>query len=242
MGGGERLVGIHPVREALRAGRRPLHRLCVRGGQRPEIEEIVGLARAAGLPIVEEDRREREREPGDSVSLEVGALPELTIDELVRASPQVIVALDGVEDPQNLGAICRVAEATGVAGLLLLRRRAPPISQAVSRASAGAVEHLLVARVPNLVRALNYLKEREFWVVAAHQEAKTSLFEAPESWLLGRVVVLLGGEGRGLRRQVLASSDYQVRVPMVGRVASLNVAGAAAALLFERLRRERLAG
>jgi 23S rRNA (guanosine2251-2'-O)-methyltransferase len=242
MGGGERLIGIHPVREALRAGRRPLHRLRVRGRRRPEIDEIMDLARSAGLPIVEEDRREHEREPGDSVSLEVGALPELTIDELVEANPQAIVALDGVEDPQNLGAICRVAEATGVAGLLLLRRRAPPITQAVSRASAGAIEHLLVARVPNLARALNYLKEREFWVVAAHQDAEMSLFEAPETWLLGRLVVLLGGEGTGLRRHVLGSADYQVRVPMEGRLASLNVAGAAAAVLFERLRRARLAG
>jgi 23S rRNA (guanosine2251-2'-O)-methyltransferase len=242
MGGVERLVGVHPVREALRAGRRPLHRLSVRGRRRPEIDEIVDLARAAGLPIIEEDRREREREPGDSVSLEVGALPELTIEDLVGAGPRAIVALDGVEDPQNLGAICRVAEATGVAGLLLLRRRAPPISQAVSRASAGAVEHMLVARVPNLVRALNYLKEREFWVVAAHQEAEVSLFEAPEKWLLGPLVVVLGGEASGLRRQVLVSADYQVRVPMAGRVASLNVAGAAAAVLFERMRRERLAG
>ena len=243
MGGGvERLVGIHPVREALRAGRRPLHRLSVRAGRRPEIDEIVDLARAAGLPIVEEGRREREREPGDSVSLEVGALPELTIEELVRTNPPAVVALDGVEDPQNLGAICRVAEATGVTGLVLLRRRAPPISQAVSRASAGAIEHLLVARVPNLVRALNTLKKNEFWVVAAHQDAELSLFETPENWLLGRLVVVLGGEGRGLRRQVLGAADYQVRVPMVGRVASLNVAGAAAAVFFERLRRERLAG
>ena len=99
-----------------------------------------------------------------------------------------------------------------------------------------------MARVPNLVRALNYLKKHEFWVVAAHQDAELSLFETPENWLLGRLVVVLGGEGKGLRRQVLGSADYQVRVPMSGRIASLNVAGAAAAVLFERLRRERLAG
>jgi 23S rRNA (guanosine2251-2'-O)-methyltransferase len=241
VGGVERLVGIHPVREALRGGRRTLHRLRVRGRGRPEIDEILDLARQAGVPVQEEAHRERDREPGDAVSLEAGPLPELTLEELVATEPPTVVALDGVEDPQNLGAICRVAEASGVRGLVLLRRRAPPLSPAVSRASAGAIEHLLVARVPNLVRALNQLKSKEFWVVAAHPEAEVDLFAAPTSWLQGRVVVVLGGEGKGLRRQVLACADHRVRIPMAGRVDSLNVAGAAAVLLFERLRREGLA-
>lgn len=234
-------MGVHPVREALRAGRRPLHRLCVHGGHRPEIEEIVDLARNAGLAISQGGRAGWQREPGDAVSLEVGPLPELSLEQLVSAAPPAIVALDGVEDPQNVGAICRIAEATGARGLLLLRRRAPPVSPAVSRASAGAVEHLLVARVPNLARALNQLKSKEFWIMAAHQEAEQDLFEAPGSWLLGPLVVVLGGEGRGLGRKVLGCADYRIRVPMVGRVASLNVSAAAAAVLFERLRRERLA-
>lgn len=242
----DRLAGVHPVREALRARRRRLHRLVVRertaASQRAELVEILTLARAAGVPVTEEAGGGRPREPGDLVILEAGPLPELSLEELLREQPGAVLALDGVEDPQNLGALCRVAEAAGVPALLLQRRRSPPLSAAVSRASAGALEHLRVARVPNLIRALKLLKTNDFWVTAAHQDAACDLFEASSKALSGRLVVLLGAEGRGLRRQVLESADYRVRVPMVGQVASLNVATAAAILLFERLRRQRLAG
>lgn len=242
----ERLTGVHPVREALRAERRRLHRLLVREGAaqpaRAELAEILALARAAGVPVAEEARGGRPREPGDVVLLEAGPLPELSLEELLEESPEAMLALDGVEDPQNLGALCRVAEAAGVQALLLQRRRSPPLSPAASRASAGALEHLRVARVPNLIRSLKLLKSKGFWVTAAHQHAAGDLFEASSQALSGRLVLLLGAEGRGLRRQVLDCADYRVRIPMLGQVGSLNVATAAAVLLFERLRQRGLAG
>ena len=160
------------------------------------------------------------------VSLEAGPLPLVDLAGLCAAgaAPRTLVALDQVEDPQNLGAIARVAEAAGVSGLLLTDRHSPPLSPAVSRASAGAIEWLATARVPNLVRALNQLKDQGFWIFGAEAEAPESLFELPDRVLRGERVVVLGAEGRGLRPGVQGVVDHRVRIPLAGRVASLNVA------------------
>ena len=190
--------------------------------------------------------REKGEEAGSGraqagVALEVGPLPESSLEDLMvrdTDGPRTFVALDGVEDPQNLGAIARVADAAGVTALVLTHRRAPPLSPAVSRASAGAIEWLPVARVPNLRRALNQLKGQGFWIFGADPEGAESLFAVPEMWLRGDRVLVLGAEGRGLRSGILAAVDHRVRVPMTGRVASLNVAAAAAVILFEMARRQ----
>lgn len=238
---GEALTGIQSVREALRARRRPLHRLWLPEGgrERPDHAALRHLAEKAGVPI----QRSADPAPGthQGVRLEVGPLPELDLAGLAAVCPEegaTLVALDGVEDPQNLGAIARVADASGAAGLLLTQRRAPPLSAAVSRASAGAVEWLPAARVPNLGRALKDLKEQGFWVFGADLEGDRSLFDLPDRAVRGRRVVVLGAEGRGLRPGILRSLDFRVRIPMEGRVASLNVATAAAVLLFEMRRRD----
>ena len=241
----ERLYGIHPVQEALRAGRRPIRRLRVRAGRlRSELAEIVAAAVTAGIPVEESSPEELARglEPGanhQGVVLETVPLPEVPLAQLVSGvpSPRSLVALDGVEDPQNLGAIVRVAEAAGVGGLLLTRRRAPPLSPVVARASAGAVEWLPAARVTNLVRTLKELKSIGFWVFGADPAASLDVFALPDRLVQGDRVVVLGAEGRGLRPAVDRALDHRVRVPMAGRVASLNVAAAAAVLLFELGRR-----
>jgi 23S rRNA (guanosine2251-2'-O)-methyltransferase len=178
------------------------------------------------------------------VVLEAEPLPELSLESLlhsIAAENPTLVALDGVEDPQNLGAIARVAEAAGVAGLILPRRRSAPLSPAVARASAGAIEWLPCARVPNLPRALNELKSKGFWVFGSEPEASLDLFELPDRALEGRRVVVFGAEGRGVRRGVERVLDYRVRIPLGGRVASLNVSSAAAVFLFELNRRSQLA-
>jgi 23S rRNA (guanosine2251-2'-O)-methyltransferase len=241
------------VREAIRAGRRPLIRLLVRRGERRgEVAELVRAAVEAGLEVAEVDLEELI--PGEEdgrgsgasslgnpqgVALEVGPLPEVSLAELCVpcGGPRRIVALDGVEDPQNLGAISRVADASGACGLILTSHRAPRLSSAVTRASAGAIEWLPVARVGNLRRALEDLKDQGFWVVGADLEAPVSLYEVPDSLLQGDLVVVLGAEGRGLRPGVRALVDHPVQIPMQGRVASLNVATAGAVVLFELLRR-----
>ncbi|MFQ5415577.1 MAG: TrmH family RNA methyltransferase [Myxococcota bacterium] len=245
----EPLRGWHPVREALRAGRRPLSELRIAApADRPELAELLDLARNAGVRVrqVPADTLGREG-PGErsaqGLELFAGPLPEFGLAELARAgaAPRTLVALDGVEDPQNLGAIVRVAEAAGVAGLILTRRRSPPLSAAVARASAGAIEWLPVARVPNLPRALNDLKKGGFWAFGSDPEAGDGLYDLPDRLLAGDRVIVLGAEGRGLRRGVGQVLDHRVRIPMAGRVDSLNVSAAAAVVLFEFRRRSRLA-
>jgi 23S rRNA (guanosine2251-2'-O)-methyltransferase len=240
------LTGLHPVREALRARRRTLLRLGLPGSPRPELEELRVLAREAGVPVVEgEDARRGPGAPGSWVWLEAGPLPELELEELVAlpAGPgSTLIALDGVEDPQNVGAIFRSAEAAGASGLVLTRRHAPPLTDAVCRASAGASEWLPVARVPNLVRALRALKAGDWWILGAEPSAEVDLVGAPDAWLRGPRVIVLGAEGVGLRQGVREALDHRVRIPMEGRVASLNVSAACAVFLFEIRRREATSG
>jgi len=242
-GGLERLGGLHPVREALRARRRELRRLRVRAGAgHPGLAELRDLARRAGVEVEEVEGPEAGSLPAPGVLLDAGPLPALELETLLTraapdAGPRTLVALDGVEDPQNLGAIARVAEAAGVAGLVLTRRRAPPLSPAVSRASAGAIEWLPVARVTNLSRALDALRREGFWVLGADAEGEDSLYGLSEALAASDRVLVLGAEGQGLRSGVRRRVDAALRIPLGGHVASLNVSTAAAVLLFELRRR-----
>lgn len=248
----ERLLGVHPAREALRARRRALHRLLLRcgaGGLREEQMDLARLAEQGGVavearPAGDFDRVAPAGLPHQGVLLEAGPIPELPLEALVPAPDEAgwLVALDGVEDPQNVGAILRVADAAGVGGVLLPERRAAPLSPAVARASAGALEHLPVARVGNLARALHLLKERGFWVHGATPDAPLDLYETPDRLFDRRLVLVVGAEGRGLRRGIRAAADTLYRIPMRGRIGSLNVASAAAVVLFEWTRRTRLPG
>lgn len=247
----ELLIGVHPVREALRAGRRVFHRLVLRGQERmprPELAQLIESARAIALSVEEwePDRFERLVPPGlphQGVALEAGPLPDVEVAELgARAGARSwLIALDGIEDPQNLGAILRVAEAAGVAGALVPERRAAPLTPAVARASAGALEHVPVASVTNLTRALEELKrDHGYWVHAADSNAGDDLYQLPDKLLEGRLVLVLGAEGKGVRPGVRAAVDVFVHIPMAGRIGSLNVAAAAAVVLFEWGRRARL--
>ncbi len=240
------LTGIHSVLEALRARRRKLLRLTVQPGSASEA--VLEAARGAGVPVQEMPSGASASDPAEprnqGLKLEVGPLPQTTLEELIAGAsdrPGLIVALDGVEDPQNVGSIARVADAAGAQGLLLTERRAPPLGAAVSRASAGAIEWLPVARVPNLGRALNTLKEKGFWVFGCDPEEGEDLFSLPDRVVAGHRVVVLGAEGVGLRPGTQKRVDHRVRIPMGGGVASLNVASAASVVLFELQRRAHLA-
>jgi len=237
------------VLEALRARRRKLVQLRVTGRPAPEILEA---AAQAGVRVEQVPAKEirAERGPGSprgstargnpqNVVLEAGPLPDAQLDELLGGEPGTrrIVALDEVEDPHNLGAIARVAEAAGATGIVMPARRSAPLSAAATRASAGALEWLPVARVPNLRRALELLKREGFWVLGADAGASESLFGVPDRVLSGDLVVALGAEGRGLRQSVRECLDHRVKIPMEGRVASLNVSTAGAVVLFELVRR-----
>ncbi len=248
--GPEQLTGAHAPLEAIRARRRALRVLRVREGQRrSEVAAVVAAARRADIPVEwVADSQFAELAPArgnpQGVALEAEPLPELSLPALLEsiATPDpTLVALDGVEDPQNLGAIARVAEAAGAAGLILSRRRSAPLSPAAARASAGAIEWLPCARVPNLPRALKELKNNGFWIFGSDPTATLDLFELPDRALEGKRVAVFGAEGRGMRRGVERALDYRVRIPLGGRIASLNVSSAAAVFLFEINRRSKLA-
>ena len=243
-GATEHLTGLNPIREALGARRRELRRLDVRAGAtHPGVVALVARARELGVRVRELADGEADRLASPGVELDAGPLPELSLEGLLVTSsargtgPRTLVALDGVEDPQNLGAIARVAESAGALGLVLTFRHAPPLSAAVSRASAGAIEWLPVARVPNLARALELLQGEGFWVLGADAEAVDSLYDLSERLALADRVVVLGAEGRGLRPGVTKRLDQRLRIPLRGKVDSLNVSTAASVVLFELERR-----
>jgi 23S rRNA (guanosine2251-2'-O)-methyltransferase len=239
----ELLAGVHSVREALRARRRVCRRLLL-AARGDLADELATLAAEAGVRVETTSPGELERRVGGAVRsqgivLEAEALPTESFEALlnrIRAPHACLVATDGVEDPQNLGAIARVADAAGAHGLVLTDRRSPPLSPAVSRASAGAIEHLPVARVPNLARALEEAQGAGYWTIGADAERGASIFDPGGRHWEGSVVLVLGSEGRGIRPGLAKHLDHWVRIPMSGHVTSLNVAAAAAVLLFDRRR------
>lgn len=161
---------------------------------------------------------------------EVDPYPYAAPGSLLERPNALIVALDQVQDPRNLGAVCRSAEAAGATGVVVPSRRAAAVTAAACKASGGAVEHLPVARVPNLADWLAEAKQRGAWIYGADAGAPAAFGEAD---LTGKVVLVMGSEGKGLRRRVAESCDLLVSIPVHGKVRSLNVAAAAAVLLFE---------
>ena len=226
------VYGRNAVREALR-GPRAVAQLWAT----PRAADEAWI-RDAGVPVSTEDGEALARRAGShehqGVCGEVAAYEYADADALLAAEAPLIVALDEVQDPQNLGAICRTAECAGATGVVLPRRRAADVTPAVCKASAGAVEHLAVARVRNLADFLADAKRAGCWVYGAEAGAPTSYDEPDYS---GRVVCVLGAEGRGLRPRVSGACDALVSVPLRGRIESLNVGATAAVLLYEILHR-----
>jgi 23S rRNA (guanosine2251-2'-O)-methyltransferase len=220
------VYGRHPVREALR-GQRRVHRVWAtrRAAREPWLD---GVAVA-----VVGDPAELERRCGSpahqGICAETDPYPYVGASEVLRRPNPLLVALDGIEDPQNLGSICRTAECAGVDGVVIPERRAAEITPAVCKASAGAVEHLAVARVRNLADFLTDAQAAGCWCRGAAVEAERR-YDAVD-WTGGAVVVV-GAEGRGLRPRVAAACDELVAIPLRGRTASLNAGAAAAVLVF----------
>jgi len=220
------LYGRNPVREALR-GPRKVERVWA----------TAGAARAEWLPAEGVERVEAgelERLCGASehqgVCAETGQYPYADARRLLEGGDALVLCLDEIQDPHNLGAVCRVAESAGAAGVVIPTRRAAEVTPAACKASAGAVEHLAVARVPNLANWLAETKETGAWVYGAATSTDAVPYERPD--YSGKVVLVLGSEGRGLRPRVAAACDALVALPQRGRVGSLNVSTAAAALVY----------
>lgn len=238
------IEGRNPVLEALRAGREINKLLVAKGAREGSIREVVAVARAAGVIIQEVDRERLDAlaqgRNHQGVIAMAAAHRYYDLDEILEraaASGQdpLLLVLDSIEDPQNLGSLLRTADAAGVHGVIIPERRAVGLTETVAKVSAGAVEYVPVARVTNIARTLDELKEKGFWVAGTDQDAKELYYEAR---LTGPLVVVIGSEGKGMGRLVAEKCDFNVRLPMLGHVTSLNAAVAGAILIYE-IRRQR---
>ena len=234
------IYGINPVLEALRAGRVKEVRVGDRGGDR--IRQVLSLAaeRAVRVRRVPVDVLDRESRRGvhQGVVADIETVATYGIEDLVRDAdgPALIVVLDGIEDPHNLGAILRTVDAAGAHGVVLQDRRSAALEGAAAKAAAGALAHVKIAEVVNIARAVEELKEAGVWTVGLAGEATTTI-DAIDFTV--STALVLGAEGTGLRRLVRERCDHLAAIPMAGHVGSLNVSVAAGIALFEAVRQRR---
>ncbi|RME64413.1 MAG: 23S rRNA (guanosine(2251)-2'-O)-methyltransferase RlmB [Caldilineae bacterium] len=245
----ELLAGRQAVREALRANRRRFYRLWLEGDDPPEertgiVAEIVQLARERSVPVRTVrgglfQRLADQRVNHQSVALETGGYPYADLDKMLSKvqGPPFLLILDHLQDVQNLGALIRTAEAVAVDGVILPERRAAGVTPAVSNASAGAVEHLAVAQVTNLNRTIDALKKQGVWVAGLDAAPEGVTLEQAD--FTGPLAVVVGSEGAGLSRLTREKCDFLVRLPMAGRVESLNAAVAGSIVLYHAFRQRR---
>jgi 23S rRNA (guanosine2251-2'-O)-methyltransferase len=238
------VYGMNPVRELIMARPKDVNVVYLAAGDTgPAMRDLAGQCRGRGVDVEERDRGELDALAGSGArhqgvlaitgEYNYAELEDLLDDLEARAATPLLVVLDGVQDPRNLGAIVRSAHALGAHGVVVGKDRAAPVTPAAVKASAGATEHLPVARVTNVSRALDMLKQHGVWTVGAVMR------DAPPPAKLdlrGPIALVLGAEGKGLRPLVERGCDHRVLIPMVGRVASLNVSVAAGVLLYEAVR------
>jgi 23S rRNA (guanosine2251-2'-O)-methyltransferase len=237
------IYGINPVLEALRAGRVKELRVGEKGGER--IRELLAVARREGVAVktVPSDALARQSRGGvhQGVVADVEDVGSYSVAEIVRGAngTPLIVVLDGIEDPHNLGAILRTADAAGVDGVVIQSRRSAALDGAAAKASAGAMAHVKIAEVVNIARAVEELKDAGVWTVGLAGEGATTYDEVDYT---ASTAIVLGAEGAGLRRLVRERCDFLASIPMRGHVGSLNVSVAAGVALFEAVRQRRRAG
>jgi 23S rRNA (guanosine2251-2'-O)-methyltransferase len=244
------LYGVNPVIEALRADRRPQQITIAEGSRDERLRELIELARLNAVPVNYTARSNLDREAGNShhqgVIARIAASQYADADDLLESigarvgteSEPLVLVLDGIEDPRNLGAIVRTAECAGASGVFIPERRAAGLNETVAKASAGAVEYLPVARVTNLSVLIRQLKERNVWVVGTAADAASDY--ADWDWTRPTALVL-GAEGAGLHRLVRENCDALVSISVHGRIESLNVSVATGIILYEALRQRAVA-
>ncbi len=232
------IAGVHPVREALRAGRAFDRVLIARGAGGPKLQEIIDLTRERKVTLRFEPREALDRASNGAAHQGVvafgAAYRYAELDSVLREA-KLLIVLDGVEDPHNLGAIIRSAHAAGANAVIVPDRRAAGLTETVAKAAAGALEHLPVVRVGNMNQTLDDLKKRNFWIYGLDERGGQLYTEIEYA---EPTVFVLGGEGHGLHELVKKHCDVLVRIPMAGAIASLNVSVATGVVLFEWRRRQ----
>lgn len=243
MSEGAIVFGLHAVRTLLQQRpERALLLMLQKGREDARATELMRIAQSAGIRTEWRDARELERLAGSEHHQgaclqirQIGTLGEGALDELLdrATTPPLLLVLDGVQDPHNLGACLRTADAAGATAVIVPRDRAAGLSPTVRKVASGAAETMPLIQVTNLARTLRWLKEREIWIVGADDQAETSLYQAQ---LTGPLAIVLGAEGTGLRRLTRENCDLLVNIPMRGVVESLNVSVATGVALYEALR------
>ena len=236
------LVGRNAVTEALKSGR-GINKLWIASGDREgSVAEIAALAKERGIVVQYVERAKIESLAGghrhQGVLAYVAPVPYAELDDILKAAEETgeapfLVLLDELEDPHNLGALLRTADATGVHGILIPKRRSVSLNATVAKTSAGAVEYVPVARIGNIAQTLKKLKEKGFWVAGADMDGEKAYYEAD---LTGPLVLVVGSEGRGMSRLTKDACDFIVSMPMVGRINSLNASVAGSILMYESMR------
>ncbi len=239
------IYGINPVLEALRAERQSLNRIIIAEGKEgAHLRQIRELARQKGIPVHANPPSALIRLSGTEhhqgvvgVSASAGYAAWEELQEKIRSSKghAVVLVLDGIEDPQNLGSLIRTAEASGVLGVIIPKDRAAGMTPAAIKASAGAAVHVPVIRVTNVANTLEELKKERYWVVGADARGGQELYGMKFDM---NVALVIGSEGKGIRPLVLRKCDFRVRIPMTGKISSLNAAVSGAVILFEILRQQ----
>lgn len=236
------LVGRNAVTEALKSGR-GINKLWIASGDREgSVAEIAALAKERGIVVQYVERAKIEALAGghrhQGVLAYVAPVPYAELEDILKAAEAkgeapFLVLLDELEDPHNLGALLRTADATGVHGILIPKRRSVSLNATVAKTSAGAVEYVSVARIGNIAQTLKKLKEKGFWVAGADMDGEKAYYEAD---LTGPLVLVVGSEGKGMSRLTKEACDFIVRMPMVGRINSLNASVAGSILMYESMR------
>lgn len=236
------LVGRNAVTEALKSGR-GINKLWIASGDREgSVAEIAALAKERGIVVQYVERAKIEALAGghrhQGVLAYVAPVPYAELEDILKAAEEkgeapFLVLLDELEDPHNLGALLRTADATGVHGILIPKRRSVSLNATVAKTSAGAVEYVPVARIGNIAQTLKKLKEKGFWVAGADMDGEKAYYEAD---LTGPLVLVVGSEGKGMSRLTKEACDFIVRMPMVGRINSLNASVAGSILMYESMR------
>jgi 23S rRNA (guanosine2251-2'-O)-methyltransferase len=241
----EVLYGLHPVEEAIRSGSRQLDHVTVARERRDErLERLIELCRTAGVRVSLEPRDQLTRlartDAHQGVLAVVRERRFLGIEDLLAPKEEgehrFFLALDGVEDPHNLGALLRTADGAGVDGVVLPERRSAPVTATVAKTSAGASEHVRIARVTNLVRALEQMKQKHVWVIGLDERGTPDYMDFD---FKTDCVLVLGREGAGLHDLVKKTCDHLLRIPMAGQLSSLNVSVAGAIVMYEAMRQRR---
>ena len=237
-----RICGVHAVYEALASRRQPIERIHIaRETHSGKVKELLDLARERGVPVRKEERsildRMAQGEVHQGVVAISGEVSYADFEVLLKPEKPLVVVLDGVEDPHNLGAVIRTAEACKASGVVVPERHSAPLSATVVKASAGASAHLPIVRVKNVASAIDELKERGLWVVGIDPAGTRNWTSFDYT---GPVALVLGGEHRGLRRLVREHCDVLLRLPMLGKIESLNISVAAGVVLYEVVRQRQL--